>query len=332
MKRRDFIKNIGLASAGTAMLGTAVSCNTKKKLKFGLCTDVHCEMLNDTKGRLQKFIDTCKKEKVDFMLDMGDFCQAKESSRQFVDVWQGAGIPTYNVLGNHDMDVCTKEEHMKFIGMEKAYYSFDKGDFHFVVLDPNNLLVDGKYIPYGNANFYRDSSERAFVTPEQLDWLKKDLEATKKKTIVFSHQSFQNPTACKNRDEVRKIFEDENKRVGYNKVVASFSGHDHTDMSIDINGIQYIQINSMTYSWIGQQKAPEGGFSEEYKKISKFYDRITIYKDGLFAIVELDESTMKVNGVQSQFCEPTPQDRGLNDGLLHNTPLVATVTTREFKF
>lgn len=331
MKRRDFIKNIGVLSAGAAVLGPITSCSSKKSLKFGLCTDVHCEMLKDTENRIKNFIKTCKQEKVDFMLDMGDFCQAKESSKKYVDLWHNAGIPTYNVLGNHDMDVCTKEEHMKFIGMDKAYYSFDVKDFHFVVLDPNNLYVDGKYIPYGNANFYRDESERAFVTPEQLEWLKKDLESTNKKTIVFSHQSFQHPKACKNRHLVRKIFENENNRVGFKKVIASFSGHDHTDMSVDINGIQYIQINSMTYSWIGQQKAPEGGFSDEYKKISKFYDRITIYKDGLSAIVELDETSMKIKGTQSVFCSPTPEERGLEDGLLRNTPLVPTITSREFK-
>ena len=45
-------------------------------------------------------------------------------------------------------DKYSKEEFVAGFGMPGRYYSFDKGDFHFIVLDGNNLFDEGKYIPY----------------------------------------------------------------------------------------------------------------------------------------------------------------------------------------
>ena len=99
--------------------------------------------------------------------------------------------------------------------MPGRYYSFDKGDFHFIVLDGNNLFDEGKYIPYNKANYYVDSRKRAFMDPEQMEWLKKDLAATTKRCILFSHQSIDR--AMNNGYDVRDILEAENKRAGLQK-------------------------------------------------------------------------------------------------------------------
>lgn len=53
---------------------------------------------------------------------------------------------------------------------------------------------------------------RAFVDPEQMEWLKKDLESTDKKCIIFSHQSID--TFMNNGKEVHALLAGENKRAG----------------------------------------------------------------------------------------------------------------------
>lgn len=72
--------------------------------------------------------------------------------------------------------------------------------------------------------------------------------------LVFSHQSFEeNDDGIENRSEIRDIFEKENHKASFNKVAASFCGHHHTDFVSEINGIHDIQINSMSYQWLGDK-------------------------------------------------------------------------------
>jgi hypothetical protein len=81
------------------------------------------------------------------------------------------GIPWYNVIGNHDINLDVKER--KYINETyeatygPSYYSFDYGQVHFVVLDnidwapPNERVNRWHYVPgFGK---------------QQLDFLKKDL-------------------------------------------------------------------------------------------------------------------------------------------------------------
>lgn len=94
------------------------------------------------------------------------------------------------MLGNHDIDFGTKQEAMDFLGMKEKYSSFDKRDFHFVVMDGNYILKDDKYVDYANANFYIEQQHRSLVNPEQIEWLETDLAKTDKQTIIISHQAF----------------------------------------------------------------------------------------------------------------------------------------------
>ena len=82
-----------------------------------------------------------------------------------------------------------------------------------------------------------------------MEWLKNDLAAIDKKCVLFSYQSIEQ--AMNNGYEVRKILEEENKRVGLKKVVLAFGGHNHSNYTKEINGITYMQINSTSYGWVG---------------------------------------------------------------------------------
>ncbi|TKG97417.1 hypothetical protein EYV94_03030 [Puteibacter caeruleilacunae] len=334
MRRRDFIKRSALVTGGVLCIPYAWGKNKPQKedVTFAISTDIHRGMLPDVDDRLDTFLKEVEKRDVDFMIDLGDFCLNSPENAEFVKTWQDAPVEKYNVLGNHDMDRGTKEEFMEFIGMKKRYYSFDKGGVHFIVLDPNNLLIDGKYVPYGNANFYRPAEQRAYIDPEQMAWLKEDIKKTNNHCVIFSHQSFENPKACKNQKEVRAIFEAANEEAGFTKVIAAFSGHDHTDYAKEINGIQYIQINSMTYNWVGSKYQCKERYSEEINKKYPHISKTIPYKDPLFAFVTIKNNKLVVDGVQSTFIEPGPEKLGLAGDSLNGLPLRAEISDRKIKF
>lgn len=300
-----------------------------QSLKFGIISDLHQDIMHDADWRLQTFIDEAARENVDFIIELGDFCFAKESNRSFVKIWNSYQGDSYHVLGNHDMDVCTKEAYMEFVGMPGRYYSFDKGDFHFIVLDPNNLLVDGKYVPYQNGNFYRDPLQRAHIDPEQIEWLKKDLASTERRCILFSHQCLEN--TVQNREEVQGILEGENRRCGFKKVIVAFSGHDHTNYSKEINGITYIQINSASNQWVGEEYVCPERFSKKINKAHPSLKYTVPYKDPLYAIVTLGKNDMDLKGKTSTFIPPTPEDLNMPD-IWCDVPLVPYIKDIHLEF
>lgn len=207
------------------------------------------------------FVQTAKDKNVDFIIELGDFCRLDSASLVYRNLWNSFPGGKHHVIGNHDMDRYTYQEYTQGMNMPGRYYSFDQGNFHFIVLDGNNLFDGKKYTHYAKANYYVDAKKRAHIDPEQMEWLKNDLAATDKRCILFSHQSIEQ--ALNNGTEVRKILEAENKRAGCKKVVMAFGGHNHSNYSKEINGITYVQINSASYVWIGEPTQTEKRYPKE---------------------------------------------------------------------
>lgn len=300
-----------------------------QSIKFAIISDIHPDIMHDGEKRLQDFLDAASKSKVDFIIDLGDFSQVKPENQRMVDLWNNFSGDKYHVIGNHDADNCTKEEFMKFVTMPSRYYSFDKGNFHFIVLDPNNLYTDGKYIPYSHGNFYVDKSQRAHIDPEQLEWLKNDVEKTKKRCILFSHQCLENTVS--NREKVRALLEAENKRAGFKKIVVAFSGHDHTNYEREINGITYIQINSASNQWVGDDYVCESRFDEQTNKEHPSLKYVVPWEKSIYAIVKVDDKGLQLKGKTSRFIAPTPEEMKIADSFFP-FPLVPWIKDYSFKF
>ncbi len=317
LKRRDFIRKAAAATAAFAILPGAVasglvsSCNRKGngKVLFAVCSDVHNDIFYGAEERLSEFIDRANEVQADFIIQLGDFCFPIERNRSFLSTWNNFHGPAYHVLGNHDMDTGSKEETMRFLwGQDyKSYYSFDVGDFHFVVIDPNNINVEGKFFPFEKGNYYSyKAGQLNHVTPEQLEWLEKDLAKTDKPTVVFSHQV---PNlSVSNKDELMPII------VNSGKVIACFSGHHHGNWHIEEDGINHIQINSMCYNWVGSEYSYEGRFPEEVEKQYRNLKNVIPYKDPLYALIELDPYSRRLImiGVCSEFVPPGPEELGMD--------------------
>ena len=280
--RRHFIKNVGLAAAGvlTAQSVFAIPANiqSKKELRIGMISDLHhMQFGQDEVVRLKGFMDEVVKTSPDFIIQCGDFCRPTKAEG-IMSEWNRFKGQKYHVLGNHDMDVCSKETIMKFWDMPKRYYSFDRDGYHFVVMDRNFLKQDdGSLVDYNTSNWGPlPAPKRSFTDQEQLNWLKKDLDETNFPVIVFMHQPVflsDYYDELGNADEILKIFDQVNytaaKAKKSSKVTAVFMGHDHDDRYGERNGVHYFIINSATYV---------------YNKKAHFYT------DPLFAFITLDPS------------------------------------------
>jgi hypothetical protein len=319
MERRKFINQIGVGALATVIPTTLLSftptvlSETKsKKLTFGIVTDVHKDLMPDADARLEKFIDEAMDRKVDFIIQMGDFCMGQNKNKGFLKIWETYKGPKYHILGNHDMDRNSKEEMLDFWGMPKTYYSYDFEGYHFIVLDANFLYDNGKFVDYNKANFYVDDSISTFINDEQIEWFKADLEATKLPTIVFSHQSLWHyQWGVKNRLTLQRIMEAQK-----DKVICCLNGHNHLDFHHHQNGIDYIEVNSMSYQWMSSKYASKERFAESFYKDYPNLPQIAAYKDPLYAFVTLDaKGTMAIEGVKSQWISPSPYEMGMPKGI-----------------
>jgi len=89
------------------------------------------------------------------------------------------GIPWYNVIGNHDLNFDAKQDHHSDETFESiygpAYYSFDYGPVHFLVLDDVEW-----FIPEENgAGTYRGGFGK-----EQMEFIRNDLAMIPEKQLV----------------------------------------------------------------------------------------------------------------------------------------------------
>ena len=307
MERRKFIRNLTIGSSVAALpleLTAKSNANpTKKKVSFGIIADVHADVMHDGDYRLRSFLNATKNKELDFIIQLGDFCQPKEANKDFLEQFNNHPGNKYHVIGTHDFDAVNVPDKLevvkKFYGLNSTYYSFDSAGFHFIILDGNEKDPDFK------------QGYPRYIGEAQREWLKNDLQKTVLQVVVFVHQPVGNDEAgLINRVQIREIFEAANKQVGFKKVIACINGHNHIDENQEINGIHYIQINSSSYKWLGTKYEMTGRYS---KKLDTFYPDIRYtapYKDPLFAFVEITDKNIIIQGKGSEFVGPHPKEMG----------------------
>ena len=251
LSRRAFLKNGVLVLSSSAVIpGAAIGGDKTPALQIGLVTDLHyadkppagTRHYRETPAKLAEAAAEFSKNKPAFVVELGDFIDAADSvktelgylkkiNRDFSAICKNR----HHVLGNHCVYTLTKKEFLETVGQKKSYYSFDSGNFHFIVLD-SCFRTDGQ--PYGRKNFeWTDPN----IPKAELDWLRADLKSTSKKTVVFAHQRLDVSSVygVKNAPAVRKILEDSKQ------VLAVFQGHSHENDHKEIGGIHYCTLVAM---------------------------------------------------------------------------------------
>jgi predicted phosphodiesterase len=250
ISRRTFVRNSMLIMLSATATSRIAIAEQPRRVRVGLVTDLHhankptngTRYYRDTVGKLTEAIKQFDTDKPDFAIELGDLIDAAETPEielgylaEINKVWQTLKVPKHSVLGNHCVDMLTKEEFLGGLGQKESRYSFDAGGVHFVVLDAC-FRADGK--PYGRKN---SEWTDANLPADQLEWLAADLKATDHKAVVFAHQRLDETKqhSVKNAAAARKNLEQSGK------VLAVLQGHSHANDYQAINGIHYATLVAM---------------------------------------------------------------------------------------
>jgi Calcineurin-like phosphoesterase len=251
--RRAFVRGSSLVLASAAWSASCLNREllaSEPELRIALVTDLHyadkppagTRHYRQTVEKLAEAAGQFQRDQPAFLVELGDLIDAADS----VDVELGY-LKTINqqltsicpqrhyVLGNHCVDMLTKDEFLSAVGQKQSYYSFDHSGFHFVVLD---CCYRSDGISYGRKNStWTDTN----MPPEELAWLKQDLASTDKPVVVFAHQRLdvKGDHGVKNNPDVRKILE------ATGRVLAVFQGHSHKNDIREIAGIHYCTLVAM---------------------------------------------------------------------------------------
>lgn len=309
MKRRKFLFKSLIAGTGLAGLNMlniqAAEKNPeliksrKVLIRFGMIADIHQDIIPNGEERLKEFIVAMQSKKPDFIVQLGDFCQPRPNNTHFVSIWNQFDGPKHHVMGNHDTDGgFTFEQVANFWKSKQPYYSFDYNGYHFLILNANEDKMIADY-----------KGPSGVISEAQKDWIEKDLADTALPVVVFCHQGIDNDAGgVYEGNLVRVIFERANLKAGVKKVRMVFSGHHHQDYYNIINGIHYVQINSMSYQWMGGNYL-SSHYSAEMEKKSPVLKYIAPYADPIWAFVTIyDDGTIEIKGKKSHFVKPTPEE------------------------
>ncbi len=252
--RRAFLKHGTLVAASAATVNASSLLADDRPgsstLRVGLVTDLHyadkppagSRYYRETPDKLAEAAEQFGRMEPSFIVELGDFIDAADSVdaelgylKRINADFSAICKDRHYVLGNHCVYTLTKQEFLEGVQQQESYYSFDSGNFHFVVLD-SCFRGDGE--PYGRKNFaWTDPN----IPAVELEWLQADLKDSPKRTVVFAHQRLDvsNHYGVKNAADVRKVLEQSGK------VLAVFQGHSHKNDHRDLNGIHYCTLVAM---------------------------------------------------------------------------------------
>ncbi len=273
-------------------------------IRFLVFSDLHYEQMADGAARLSALAEAIRRNAPDFCVSLGDLCEPEAENAFIRRELESAGAPVYYAIGNHDTDRHMPEQARAFLGLDKGYYAFDRGEYRFIALDACYFRKDGAALPYHERNYKSEPGAYPLIPDEELVWLEDALRGGKK-TVVFSHQSLVNDyprRGVSNRAAVRALL----KRAN---VVLCVNGHDHGSGLELRNGIPYYALNAASYMWAGSLISASPELREKYGHLHGMLP----YADALHAVVELDEGEIRIRGLQSDYQSVRPEDIGLKE-------------------
>ena len=315
----------------------------RMKTKFLIFTDLHVDIMHDTPARMEIILNAAKAHGVDFLLHLGDIMYPEEAFvrecdadgyQQREESWflcdrddektairqmiAQSGLPLYGVLGNHDMDACTKPTACRYWNMPASFYTFVMGGVRFVALDSQYIRTENGYVDFSYNNYkHYKAPDLHLLPPDQLRWLEETLMASAEPCVLLSHASLADDLLCiRNKEAVWEIIARAN--ADKRRVIAAFNGHNHVDGLTVRQGVPFISINSASNIWIG---APYQTirYSQTLSRLYPHMQCCAPYFDPLYTVVTIDENGILMEGTQSSFVGPSPQELGFPEsGSFHD--------------
>jgi alkaline phosphatase len=237
--------------AGTSLLAAPAFAAQRDAVAIGLFADSHyadrarrgSRHYRDSADKLTEFVRVMNQLEPAFIIVLGDYTdRAGDADQKARDAARMEAIaktfrgPHHHVMGNHDLDVFTKDQCLAATGMPAPHYAFDAGPLRCIVLDANYRK---DFSPYAAGNF---NWKQTYIPPAEQKWLAAELQRTKRKAVVFVHQCLDDEHGAhgvKNAPDVRRILE------ASGKTIAVFQGHNHGGGARSIRGIPYLTLRAM---------------------------------------------------------------------------------------
>ncbi|MCE5198895.1 MAG: PQQ-binding-like beta-propeller repeat protein [Armatimonadota bacterium] len=161
-----------------------------------------------------------------FVIETGDMTEfgPKNGAWDLLNTWYSScKLTRYRALGNHDSTWRSLSPEMtKLYGA--SYYSFDKFGCHFVILDSAGL-----------------QDPRPVLSPEELDWLKKDLARVGRECPVFV--AMHHPLDCQEFSGIYEVDRLVDILHPYN-IALVLVGHGHNVRHSNYDGIDMVEGGS----------------------------------------------------------------------------------------
>lgn len=303
-------------------------------LKFGLFSDLHLDIMQDGAERLDAFLADCLEQKVDFVISAGDFTYPEDTSRcrcsweklpinlrnaierpspvpklAILKQYENFPLPHYHTLGNHEMDFSTKEEAVALLGMPGRYYDFVRKGWHFLILDTNHYRDEnGTLHDYCQGDYF-DHPETCWLDESQLAWLEERLRVCPEPAVLVSHQPlYPRPLGggLRNYPALRQVLFPTVDKV-LSRVRMCIYGHCHVDEAVWWDGVLHYGINSISNHWAGPKYACrrfDPVTEEQFPNLRYTFP----YEEPVYAIVTLSGEGVVVQGKQSRFVPPGPEE------------------------
>lgn len=312
---------------------------------FIVYADLHVDIMPDAVARMQVLLREAKQHRVDFIVHLGDImypdvdfllafapesiekrkksawfvCDRDDEKQTIRAMVEASGIPSYGVLGNHDMDSCSKATACRYYGMPGPYYAFDRGGVRFIALDTNFIRDGGALIDFDHCNYsaYKQR-DTCWIDPAQLTWLEKRIMTSPYPCVLMSHAPLGDTIHnVHNADEVFALIRRANQ--DRRRVILAMNGHVHVDGICVREGVPFFDVNSISNVWIGHQYD-----TVRYSRtIHRTYPHLcgtAPYWDALFARVTINGEGIRIVGRESSFVGPSPQTLGVPASDTFHTP------------
>ncbi len=251
------------------------------ELTFTLFADLHYKtgMYATAVSDLDTILRRASADGSAFVLHCGDFCNDYAGSPELWRLWldNPYGLSVYGVYGNHELEshgntmalVTPKLNNAPVVwGTEDgtigdgsiAYWYFDRDGFRIIGVDTNYSYDPTAQVWEHNhpASWgYPPENKRGdSLSPRQLAWLERvlnDAADNDLRCIVVGHDGFSGRwDTSSDAEVVRALYRRVNDRC-LGTVVLSLNGHMHTDHNACIDGVVYVDVNTVINGcWLPQ--------------------------------------------------------------------------------
>jgi len=274
---------VATAKAGISEVGTEKKEKKKAALRVAHITDVHIREGDNAPERFTKYLKEITDQHVDFFLNGGDSINdasydnvKREQVTQQWALWDKclATISSHEVhscIGNHDTwwaapskddAMYGKDYVVQRLKIPARYYSFQKKNWHFIILDGNNKNIS--------------------LDDEQFQWLEKELASLSPNTptLLMSHYPILGTTPIlvggghSDHKKLKDLFYKHR-----DKVKVCLSGHNHLYDETRYNNVLYCCNGAMSGFWWGKGDKESAG-PGYYLETPPGYAILNLYEDG----------------------------------------------------